>query len=238
MVFLTAAIAVTWGLGYMVTVETLQGNALLSEYVEIGSHLASVPHLEPIRVHAARHGLDPALVAAIISQESGFRANAVSPAGARGLMQLLPSTWRHVRPSSACPGTHGPPACGPDCIFDPEANIAAGTAYFAELLREFDGNIVLAFAAYNAGRSAVRAYATGPDGSLGEELPPFRETRAYVTRVLSFWVGLRAGGIPDVVTLSIEEARLLRQLATIMPGVVLGLWGLFALWVLRRLEDR
>ncbi len=233
--FITLALIITWGLGYLVTVETLQGNALVSEYVEISSDLARVPYLEHIQVHAARHRLDPALVAAIISQESGFRPDAVSPAGARGLMQLLPGTWREVQPDSPCAGRHLPPACGPDCIFDPEANIRAGTAHFAGVLREFDGNIVLAFAAYNAGSAAVRRHAgSGTTGGF-EDLPPFTETRLYVRKVLSFWVGLRSGGIPDVVSLSVGEARLLRQLATVMPGVVLVLWGVFSLWVLSRL---
>ena len=234
-VFITLAIVVTWGLGYLVTIETLQGNSLVSEYVEISSDLSQVPYLNHIQVYAARNGLDPALVAAIISQESGFRPTAVSPAGARGLMQLMPATWREVRSDSSCRGDHPPPACGTGCIFNPEANIRAGTTHFARVLQEFDGNIVLAFAAYNAGTAAVRRHAG--DGSAGglEDLPPFAETRLYVRKVLSFWVGLRSGGVPDVVTLSVREARLLRQLATVMPGVVLALWGVFSLWVLRRL---
>jgi hypothetical protein len=237
--FMTVLIGITWGFGYLVTVETLEGNALMTTFAEIGPQLAGVPYVDHIQVSAAEHGLDPALVAAIITQESGFDPNAVSPAGARGLMQIMPSTWRFTCPGSPCGGAHQPPACGPDCIFDPAANIRAGTRYFARVLDHFDGNTVLAFAAYNAGSASVRRY-LGPDENAGslERLPPFAETRTYVYRVLSFWAELRAGGVPDVAVLSAEECRLLRQLATVFPALVLGLWGLFAAWVARRLSQR
>ncbi len=232
--FLTAAILVTWGFGYLVTVETVEANVLVEEYAEIGAALAEVPYLEVIKVYAARNGLDPALVAAIISQESAFDPDAVSPMGARGLMQILPDTWRLLCPDSSCSGRHAPPACGPDCIFDPEANIRAGTAYFADILDEFDRNIVLAFAAYNAGTGAVHRHA-GLQGGRGlEDLPPFAETRAYVRQVLSFWVRLRSGSVPDVAVLTAEECRLLRQLAVVLPVTVLTLWVLFSVWLLRR----
>lgn len=246
MAFLTTAILLTWGFGYLVTSQTLEGNALVSGYSQIGADLAGLPYFDRIRMAAAENGIDPALIAAIISQESGFDPEAVSSAGAKGLMQILPSTWRLLCPGSGCAGLHRPPACGLDCIFNPDANIRAGTRYFAGILGQFDDNIVLAFAAYNAGSATVRRYAgdgstsasgtvTGDlsTGSL-ENLPPFVETRNYVRRVLAFWVGLKEGGPPDVVTLSVQECRLLRQLATALPMVVLGLWALFAAWVLRR----
>lgn len=238
MAFVTALILLTWGFGYLVTIETLEGNALLSGYAEISTHLAQVPYSDEIQFSAAEYGLDPALVAAIIAQESGFKPDAVSAAGAKGLMQIMPATWRLLRPTSPCDGRHGPPACGPDCIFDPKANIQAGTRYFSGILKRFDGNAVLAFAAYNAGTAAVERYAgsDGPAGSL-DSLPPFAETRNYVRRVLAFWVRLRSGNVPDVVTLSVEECRLLRQLATTLPMVVLGLWGLFVVWIIRRLRQ-
>jgi len=244
--FITLAILLTWGAGYSVTAETLEGNALLANYRSIGPDLAKVPYIDIIQRAAAENGIDPALVAAIIAEESGFDAEAVSVAGARGLMQLLPATWRALRPDSPCRGDHAPPACGPDCIFSPEANIRAGTKYFADILAEFDGNAVLAFAAYNAGSATVHRYADSPgasgDGPAGTtagrepDLPPYAETRAYVKKALALWVRLRTGGTPDVVTLSVQECRLLRQTATVLPLVVLGLWALFAVWVLRRMR--
>ncbi len=234
--FVTILILLTWGFGYLVAIDTLQGNALLSGYAKIGDDLAQVPYSSDIQLSAAEFGLDPALVAAIIAQESAFDPEAVSSAGARGLMQIVPATWRLLCPDSACDGRHRPPSCGPDCIFDPKANIRAGTRYFAGILDRFDGNAVLAFAAYNAGSAAVERYA-GPEGAGAdlENLPPFAETRAYVRRVLAFWIRLRSGNVPDVVTLSVRECLLLRQIATVLPVVVLVFWGLFAAWIARRL---
>lgn len=232
--FITVAIVLTWGLGYVVAAQTLEGSALASGYSEISANLAKVPYLDHIQFYAVQHGLDPALIAAIISQESGFDPNAMSRAGARGLMQILPATWQLLNPTSSCDGEHAPPAMGRDCIFDPEANIRVGTAYFAGLLEQFDGNVVLAFAAYNAGTAVVRRYAGGDLAAGLDDLPPFAETRGYVRRVLAFWMRLRSGGEPDVITLTAEETRVLRQMSTVMPVVVLGLWSLFAAWVLRR----
>ena len=239
--FITLAIVLTWGFGYLVAIETLQGNALVTGYVEVTPDLATVPYFNRIQVAAAKNDVDPALIAAIVSQESSSNPDAVSRAGARGLMQILPSTWRLLCPKAHCQGEHLPPACGPDCIFNPEANLRAGTAYFAGILRQFDDNIVLAFAAYNAGTAAVRHYAGEGGPAAGSDpsddfdsLPPFAETRAYVRKVLAFWVRLRSTSPPDVVTLTVEECLLLRQLATVLPVVVLGLWALFGAWVLRR----
>lgn len=185
--FITLAIVLTWGFGYLVAIETLQGNALVTGYVEVTPDLAKVPYFNRIQVAAAKNEVDPALIAAIVSQESSSNPDAVSRAGARGLMQILPSTWRLLCPKAHCQGEHLPPACGPDCIFNPEANLQAGTAYFAGILRQFDDNIVLAFAAYNAGAAAVRHYAgeggtvagSDPSGDL-DRLPPFAETRKSV----------------------------------------------------------
>ena len=110
---------------------------------------------------AARHGLDPALVSAVIMQESGGNPQAVSPAGARGLMQLMPSTADSLGIA--------------DC-FDPEQNVEGGTRYLRRMLEQFGGDEKLALAAYNAGPGAVSRYGG---------TPPYRETRAYIQRVLA-----------------------------------------------------
>jgi soluble lytic murein transglycosylase-like protein len=107
-------------------------------------------------------GLEPALLLAVIAAESGFRAKAVSPKGAQGLMQLMPATARRL-------GVRDP--------FDPEQNVRAGARYLRDLLRLFDDDLRLALAAYNAGEDAVLRH--------GRAVPPFPETRRYVTRVLS-----------------------------------------------------
>ena len=107
---------------------------------------------------ARRHGVDPDLVHAVIAVESGYRATAQSPAGAQGLMQLMPGTQRDLGVSDA---------------FDPRQNVDAGVAYLRRLTDEF--GTVLAIAAYNAGPGAVRRY---------NGIPPYAETRAYVRAVL------------------------------------------------------
>lgn len=109
----------------------------------------------------ANHNIDVELLASIIHTESGYKVKAVSRAGARGLMQLLPSTARTF-------GAHD--------LFKAEENIAAGTAFLDELLKRYNDNLALALAAYNAGPGAVERY---------HGVPPFRETRAYVTRVIN-----------------------------------------------------
>jgi len=125
-------------------------------------------HATPLRtadfsteVHAAAsaHGVDDALVRAIMHAESWFEPMAVSHAGAAGLMQLMPATQQRF-------GVGDP--------FDPAENIAAGVAYLAELLERFDGDWRLAVAGYNAGATAVARHGG---------VPPFEETREYLRRV-------------------------------------------------------
>jgi soluble lytic murein transglycosylase-like protein len=189
--------------------------------------LAGVPYSDIINMEAARHGLDPALVAAIIRQESRFEPHAVSSAGARGLMQVLPGTWRTLNPQSACDGRHDPPAQGMDCIFTPVANVRTGTAYFRGLLTMFEGNPVMAFAAYNAGQTAVRQY-----GDDGVTLPPYGETQSFVREVLAYWSLLRAEAPPGP-----DGLRALRRIdraAGILPAMGLAAWCLLAVWMARR----
>jgi soluble lytic murein transglycosylase-like protein len=110
---------------------------------------------------ASRNGLDPALVGAVVRQESGFRADAVSPAGAQGLMQLMPSTARDL-------GVADP--------FDPRQNVDGGARLLRSLVDRYDGRLDYALAAYNAGPGAVDRYGG---------VPPYPETQSYVASVLA-----------------------------------------------------
>jgi soluble lytic murein transglycosylase-like protein len=112
-----------------------------------------------ITAAAARYDVSPALVHAIANVESRFNPAAVSPAGARGIMQLMPATARELGVDPA----------------DPGANIRGGTAYLRYLLNRYDGDIVCTIAAYNAGPGSV---------SKTRCIPGFRETRRYVAQVL------------------------------------------------------
>jgi soluble lytic murein transglycosylase-like protein len=109
---------------------------------------------------SAAYHLDPDLVNSVIHAESGFNSRAVSPKGARGLMQLMPGTANQL---------------GVNDAFDPQANVAGGSHYLRELLERYNFDLVKALAAYNAGPLRVEQY---------RGVPPFRETRAYVARIV------------------------------------------------------
>ena len=129
---------------------------------------------------------EPALVLAMMRQESGFSAGAISQAGARGLLQLMPATARFVAKR------HGLPYNKKRLTTDTEYNLTLGRAYIEGLLKEFDGSYVLAVASYNAGESRVYSwideYGDPRTGAIDVidwvELIPFAETRNYVQRVL------------------------------------------------------
>lgn len=108
-----------------------------------------------------RNGVDPLLIYAVMHQESTFKQRALSPKGARGLMQLMPATARRF---------------GVRNIFDPRENIEGGAKYMRWLLNHFDGDVRLALAGYNAGEGAVMKY--------GWRVPPYNETQNYVRRIL------------------------------------------------------
>ena len=112
---------------------------------------------------ALRYNIDPALVKAIIMAESEYNPKAISAKGAKGLMQLMPVTARSL---------------GVDDIFNPEQNIHAGVRHFKFLLTQFDGDIRLALAAYNAGARSVRRY---------KDIPPFKATKRYLIKVFRYW---------------------------------------------------
>lgn len=126
-----------------------------------GQRAPEVPHRSTIEEAARRHGLNPALVAAVARVESAFDERAVSYKGAHGIMQLMPATAarfglrRHQ-------------------LFDPELNIDTGARYLAWLAERFDDDLARILAGYNAGEGAVDRY----DG-----VPPYRETRDYVRKV-------------------------------------------------------
>jgi soluble lytic murein transglycosylase-like protein len=109
---------------------------------------------------SAAYHLDPDLVNSVIHAESGFNARAISPKGAQGLMQLMPSTANELGVNNA---------------FNPQQNVGGGSRYLRELLERYNFDLVKALAAYNAGPERVDQY---------HGVPPFRETRAYVARII------------------------------------------------------
>jgi hypothetical protein len=138
-----------------------------------------IDYHEIVHEKASTYDLDPSLIKAVIKTESNWNDRAVSPKGAIGLMQLMPSTANDMN-------VHNP--------FDPEENIEGGTKYLKYLLDRFDGDLTLALAAYNAGPKRVEQYGY---------VPPITETRQYVNRVLSQYNGKMVyptGGIESLKT--------------------------------------
>ena len=140
------------------------------DYAKMQFGLASIGRkkaerlLHPIVIQtASRHQVDPALVKAIIMAESGYNARAISKKGAKGLMQLMPATAH---------------ALGVEDAFNPKQNISGGVRYFKKLVTQFDGDVELALAAYNAGSRNVRHY---------QGIPPFKATRYYIKKVFKYY---------------------------------------------------
>ena len=121
----------------------------------------ALPFGDLIHDKAQKYDVDPALVAAVVETESRFHRTARSPVGAQGLMQIMPRTGRWL---------------GAKNLYDAEQNVDAGVKYLKYLQGRFDGNLKNTIAAYNAGEGNVQRYGG---------VPPFRETRSYVKKVMS-----------------------------------------------------
>ena len=131
---------------------------------------ADVPFGAEITAAAKKHGIDPALLAGLVKQESGFNPNAGSPAGARGLTQLMPGTAAGL---------------GVTNVLDPAQSLDGGAKYLRQQLDAFGGDVTRALAAYNAGPGAVQRYGG---------VPPYAETQNYVRIVQANAAQYRAAG--------------------------------------------
>lgn len=131
------------------------GNSIYNSRAAINHPMPA--YLSAIMTEAgAQHGIDPRLIAAVAARESRFNPNAVSPVGACGVMQLMPTTARYL---------------GVNNVFDARQNVMGGARYLRKLLDTFHGDLDLTLAAYNAGPGAVQKY---------NGVPPYAETKAYI----------------------------------------------------------
>lgn len=161
------------------------------EPTPVAAPLASAPVVakaktpkELIEEAARRHGLPPEFIRSVASVESAFKPNAISPKGAIGVMQLMPQTAKALNADPA----------------DPEQNIDAGTRLLLELLKKYENDpnpVRRALAAYNAGSGAVQKY---------NGIPPYRETQAYVEKVIErYWK--EVGGVPKTTPTKVATAQ-------------------------------
>jgi len=221
-----ATLLLTLGVFYLTTVHVRTAVAQFARDAAVPRPVNRVPYADLINRTAQAQHLNPALLAAVAVAESGFDARARSPRGAYGLMQVMPATWRDL---------HARPACAPEiarltsppCMNDPAANLAVGAAYLRRLADRFDGNLVLAVAAYNAGAGPVRQH---------RGVPPFPETTRYVRQVALAWFHLQRDG-----TLTPFWLRVIRSFDVwqhARPALIALLAMLAAPWVLPVLRLR
>jgi soluble lytic murein transglycosylase-like protein len=148
---------------FKIFMRDLKKDRKLRTNFRLGALCRNPDEFEPIvKSVASEYGVDKNLVKAVIHAESGYNPNAVSPRGAQGLMQLMPKTAQGLKVPNS---------------FDPQDNIRGGVRYLRFLLDTFKGDVTLALAAYNAGMSRVNQYGG---------VPPYQETRNYISRVLSY----------------------------------------------------
>jgi soluble lytic murein transglycosylase-like protein len=141
----------------------LKAASLRSTGTTSAASLGNVPYASLIEAAAKKAGVDPALVAAVVKAESGFNPQARSGVGAKGLMQLMDATARGLGVTNS---------------FDPAQSLEGGAEFLGSLLKQFNGDVRLALAGYNAGPGNVQKYGG---------VPPFEETQRYVPKVLGFY---------------------------------------------------
>ena len=149
-------------------------NVVTGTQMCVGHPAGLIPYHKLIYSKALKYQVEPLLVQAMIQVESSGRSRAVSRRGAKGLMQLMPATARHMKVKNP---------------FNPEENIEGGVKYLRYLLDRFDGDVSFALAAYNAGPERIERFGG---------IPPIRETQQYVDRVLSIYIEKSLHTVYDV----------------------------------------
>lgn len=146
-----------------------------------------LPYAGSVNHYARDAEINPRVIASLIQVESSFQSRALSPAGAYGLMQIMPDTWRQVnQDNKVCFGRHKG-ECTSECYYNGDLNIQIGTKYLCQLLKKYQGNIILALAAYNAGPGAVERY---------HGVPPYVETENYIEGIISNWYMIENENVP------------------------------------------
>jgi hypothetical protein len=225
LIMLMAAVGFSWAGSFVVDGWMDNNLEALSRYDEALIEVRDIPFADVINLEAVRAGVDPALIAAMVSQQSGWQAENVSWRGGRGLMNVTPSVWRQFNPDAECAGEHAPPKCGDVCIYDVELNLRTGASYLRNVIDMYGGRITVALAAYASGIDYVEAFeAAGGDGE--PPAPAFSEYYGTLRQVLTFWREARsAKGSNDV-----AAALRLMDMRRVTGYVALSLAGLLLLW--------
>jgi len=167
-------------IGIIIVLSILVAYSVL-QISELQKIIYPYPHRTVVEKYATQYGVDPLFVLAVIREESKFLPRSESHKGAKGLMQLMPSTAQSIAESI------GDKAYSEEYLLDPEKNIQYGTWYLASLQKLFSNNRPLVIAAYNGGRGRVQEWIKSgqidPENIRLEDIP-FNETRGYVDRVL------------------------------------------------------
>lgn len=181
-----------------------------------------VPYAEIINRYARDAGINPQVVVGVIQAESSFQPRAVSAAGAYGLMQIMPDTWRQVNTECKVCTLRHKGECSSECYYNTDLNIHIGTAYLGQLLKKYQGNMILALAAYNAGPGAVERYGG---------MPPYNETINYTESIVTHWYHSENRSIP-------YDPSMTKQWHTAHTAI--GWWlvftGIAMVWVVWRLK--
>lgn len=181
-----------------------------------------VPYAEIINRYARDAGINPQVVVGVIQAESSFQPRAVSAAGAYGLMQIMPDTWRQVNKECKVCTLRHKGECSSECYYNADLNIHIGTAYLGQLLKKYQGNMILALAAYNAGPGAVDRYGG---------MPPYTETINYTESIVTHWYNSENRSIP-------YDPSMTKQWDAVHTAI--GWWlvftGVAMVWVVWRLK--
>jgi len=225
LIMLMAAAGFSWAGSFIVDGWMEDNLKALGSYDKALSEIKDIPFADVINLEAVRAGVDPALVAAMISQNSGWQSENVSWRGGRGLMNVTSSVWRQFNPNVKCTGEHAPPRCSDECIYDIELNIRTGSSYLRNVIDMYGGRVTIALAAYASGIDYVEAFeAAGGEGE--PPAPAFSEYYGTLRQVLTFWRQARsAKGSDDV-----AAALRLMSVRQVSGYVAVGFAALLLVW--------
>lgn len=191
--------------------------------VKISQNIAEeFPYAHSVNLYARQAGVNPQIIFSIIQAESSFQPRAVSNAGAYGLMQIMPDTWRQINKETKLCSARHQGECGRECYYDGNLNIQVGTYYLAQLVKKYQGNMTFALAAYNAGPGVVDYYGG---------IPPYAETVKYIETVIGNYYKIKKEKMPYLSAFTIKAWDKAHQVI----GWCLIITVLVMLWVIWRL---